>query len=88
MYLEPWTEIKGKLLKISQDEQYFYLDFDGSILVLRKEFTESVFNEEDLSGFVGKEIAILRTDIPEKPLIVRLIKLTNLNRSLIVRVGD
>ena len=73
LHLDFWVEIRGKLQKISEDDQYFYLDIDGSILVLRKEFTDNLFNEETLSGLIGQEIGILKTDIPEKAIIVRLI---------------
>jgi len=74
IYLKPWMEIRGKLHKISEDDSHIYLSIGNKVIEFRKESDEGSYIKYKLNGdFVGKEIAILKTDIPKKPLIIRVI---------------
>ena len=72
--LDHWMEITGKLNKISKDAYYLYLDIDNKVLTFRKESKQAscIQNSIDAS-WIGKNVAILRTDIPQKPLVFRII---------------
>ena len=75
VHLKPWMEIRGKLQKIETDEHNLYLDIDRTHLVVRREVVEASLIENDLTkNKIGFDIAILRTDIPDKPILIRFIK--------------
>ena len=73
-FLEQWMEIRGKLNKISKDDYDLYLDIDNKVLAFKKESTEALIIQNRLDdSWIGKNVAILRTDIPQKPLVFRII---------------
>ena len=74
LWLEPWMEIKGELRKISRDDSYLFVEIDGKTIAFRRDSTEASYIHDNLSNnSIGREIAILKTDLPEKPLVIRLI---------------
>ena len=70
--LEPWMEIVGKLQRLFIDDDYLYVEIDNNVLRFRKESDETSYLQRELDGLVGKQIAVLRTNMPEKPILVRL----------------
>ena len=74
LHLESWMEIRGKLQKISEDDYHLFLAVDNKVLVIKKEFNETSYIMDNLKqNYLGKEIAILKTDIPDKPLLIQFI---------------
>ena len=72
-YLKPWMELIGNLNKISRDEHYLYLEIADKVLAFRKESDEALYIQEKLNiGYIGREIALLRTDMPEKPILIHV----------------
>ena len=69
IHLHSWSEIIGKLQDI--DERYAYIRVDKRIIPV------DFRGNELLDGFariaIGTKIGILRTDLPEKPLLVRIL---------------
>ena len=73
-YLGVWMELIGELREISSDEYSIYLKIDSKVLSFPKESDEAKYVQTRLdANLIGRKIAILRTDIPEKSFIVRLI---------------
>jgi hypothetical protein len=66
-------EIIGKLHKISRDDHYIYLKIGEKNIPLNREIGEALCLRGKIDTLIGKSIALLRTDIPDKPFVVRLI---------------
>ena len=74
LFLESWMEIIGTLHKISEDDYFLYLGIDNKVLEFRKgsKQTLCILNRLD-DSWIGQNIAILRTDLPDKPILIRRI---------------
>ena len=65
IYLDAWSEASGLLIGI--DHSSGVLHFEGfNVKVPVVELEKSVIND----SLIGENIAILRTDIPETPLLL------------------
>ena len=72
--LEAWTEIVGTLLEISTDEYCLLLQINEKLIRFRKGSKEASYIQTNLNNkFLGRELSLLKTDLPEKPLIVKLL---------------
>jgi hypothetical protein len=68
--LSPWEEACGRLLGIAEDYPYMLLDFGKFKVILgsaEANLMKTQLNEE----LIGKQISVLRTDLPDKPILVR-----------------
>jgi hypothetical protein len=69
--LGPWDEACGVLQHVVEDDPFTFLDL-GWIRV-KISSTEVAAIRDRLEQAIGKSISILRTDIPEKPLLIRIV---------------
>jgi hypothetical protein len=69
--LRPWDEASGILQRIIEDEPIAILDF--SRLQIQISSGEMALIRKQLLQMIGKRISILKTDIIEKPIIMRVI---------------
>jgi hypothetical protein len=67
--LEPWGEARAKLWNVIEDEPYLVLDFGKFQVRLLSDMAKGIRCRLDEE--IGNEIAILRTDLPDKPLLLR-----------------
>jgi hypothetical protein len=67
--LEPWAEACGTLGKIIEDEPYLVLDFGKFQVRLFSDMAKGIRCRLDEE--IGNGITILRTDLPDKPLLLR-----------------
>lgn len=75
-HLGAWTEIIGKLCGIFSDENFIYLRIDDKVLPFPKSSDEAEHIRERLDdSIIGSKVALLRTDIPGKPLCIRKVDL-------------
>ena len=76
LHLGAWTEIIGKLRGIFSDEHFVYLRIDDKVLPFPKSSDEAEQIRERLDdNVIGSKVALLRTDIPGKPLCIRKVDL-------------
>jgi hypothetical protein len=68
--LEPWEEARGMLKELDHEDDYVVLDFDKFKIHLDPIEVRTICDQLN-KGLVGRRIAILRTDLPDKPLLVR-----------------
>lgn len=68
--LEPWQEARGMLKKLDREDDYVVLDF-GKFKVSLNPVEVRTISDQLNKGLVGRRLAILRTDLPDKPLLVR-----------------
>jgi len=68
--LSPWEEACGRLLGIAEDHPYLVLDFGKFRLILSSTEVDSMREKLD-EKMIGKRISVLRTDIPDQPILVR-----------------
>ncbi len=68
--LKPWEEACGTLRSVVEDYPYLTLDFGKFRVVFGSDEASAIKNQltEEL---IGKRISILRTDLPDKPALVR-----------------
>jgi hypothetical protein len=76
--LEPWAEACGTLKGIIDEELYLTLDFDKFQVKLGS--VESAAIKDQLNNNVGKRISCLRTDLPDKPVLMRTLDLNHVER--------
>lgn len=73
IHLGTWNELVGKLSSFSSNDEYV-LEIGDYILAFSITSKEALYLQERINDdLIGKTIGILRTDILEKPLAVRLI---------------
>jgi hypothetical protein len=74
VYLLPWCEFVGIYRGLFIKDDRIHLTISDNILSFLKDSVEAKVVQERLNDFlVGRKIAILRTDEPEKPLCIRLV---------------
>jgi hypothetical protein len=72
--MSPLIEIMGTLQHLSKDESHVHLKIGNRLLSFRKETKESNAILKKLSKeTLGKKIGILITNLPNEPIIVRII---------------
>ena len=71
VFLKPWMEITGKLTETFLIDDYLCLVVDDKILAFRRESNEAIELLDREDSLIGKIIAILKTDIPDKPILIR-----------------
>ena len=71
IHLMPWMEISGRLRGISRDDYFTYVRIGNVVLSFANGSPEAKFLMQRLDKWVGQKVAILRTDIPKKSLMVR-----------------
>jgi hypothetical protein len=71
--LEPWMEIVGEIHDITTDSQFLYLTVDYKVLAFRKGGKDVLHIQNQLGDLVGKSVAIIKTDNPDKPILIRLV---------------
>jgi hypothetical protein len=69
--LRPWDETTGVLQRINDDETIEVLDLGSFQVQITSD--EMALIREQLLEITGKRVSILKTDIPEKPIIMRVI---------------
>jgi|WetSurSiteA1Bulk_404760.scaffolds.fasta_scaffold316684_1 hypothetical protein len=67
----PWDEYCGVLQNVIKDEPFTFLDFGWFRVQIRS--TEIASIREQLEKMIGKRISLLKTDNPEKPLLLRIV---------------
>lgn len=71
--LREWEELIGTFRGIVKKEFGISICIEDSKLVLHPDSVEATMAEEQLDGVhMGTKIALLRTDIPEKPILIRI----------------
>lgn len=66
-------EIVGKLCGISSDDDFTYLRIGDKVLSFPRQSIQAEIIEKQLSGeLIGRKIALLSTDDPVTPLLVRI----------------
>jgi hypothetical protein len=68
--LRPWEDACGRLIGIAEDYPYLVLDFGKFRVILGSKEADSIREKVD-EEMIGKRISVLRTDLPDKPLLVR-----------------
>jgi predicted transcriptional regulator len=67
----PWDENCGVLRQVVVDEPFTFLDFGWFRVKISS--TEIASIREQLEQAIGKRISLLKTDIPEKSLLMRIV---------------
>ena len=70
-----WSEFVDIYKGLHKDQNYTYIKMNEGLLSFRNKSKEITHIQEKLNNTtIGTEIAILRTDIPGKPLFIRLVR--------------
>ena len=73
-HLKLWEEIVGKLHGVSNQNHYLYIEIGERVLSFQDNTEEETHvHNQDIRRLIGKTIAILQTDIPDKPILIRQI---------------
>jgi hypothetical protein len=77
-YLDSWDEIVGEFQGISSDDEFIYMKIGDRVLSFLKDTVEAQYALERLDTCLpGQRIGILRTDISETPILIRLVARVN-----------
>jgi hypothetical protein len=78
--LQPWQEIVGTLreIKVEGDQTTAILRYTRQVdfVISYLNGTKEAEILQTLDNLLGKKVAILRTDIPEKPILARTVSKT------------
>lgn len=69
--LKPWEEACGTLRSVVEDCPYLTLDF-GKFRVILAADEASAIKDRLTDELIGKRISVLRTDLPDKPALMRV----------------
>jgi hypothetical protein len=79
-FLEPWQEALGRFLSSIIDGNGFYVRLSFGDIYFPLDSLEATVLQGILPDIkIGERIGILRTDMPEKPVCVRILKNGSLN---------
>lgn len=67
----PWDEASGVLQQVVEDDPITFIDLGWVRVQIGS--TEVAAIREQLEKMIGKRISLLKTDIPEKPLLMRTV---------------
>lgn len=67
--LDPWEEARGTLMAVKDEGIYLVLDFGKFSIRLRSNESTAIRNR--LKSKIGSRIGVLRTDLPDRPLVMR-----------------
>jgi len=71
IYLTPYEEACGVFRGLEKDDYNVSIIFDDFQVIFNQDSVEAKIVEEKLNkGIIGERIAVLKTDITDKPLIV------------------
>jgi hypothetical protein len=70
--LKPWEEACGRLQGVAEDYPYITLDF-GKFRVVFGSDEANAIKDQLTEELIGKRISVLRTDIPDKPALMRVV---------------
>ena len=74
-FLNYWYEIVGEFRGISSDNDFIHLKIGERVLSFLKNTVEARYTQERLDTcVVGQRIGILRTDLFETPILIRLVE--------------
>ena len=74
LHLPFWSEFVGVFKGPYKDQNYTYIKMKEGSLLFRNESNETTYVREKLNNnIIGRKIAILRTDVPGEPLLIRLV---------------
>lgn len=70
-----WSEVVGPLHSVFADDRFTYVKINGKTLSFPKESQESEITQTELNNasLIGRKIGILKTDVIDRPLRIRLI---------------
>jgi len=74
IHLSPWTELCGKLLGISTNDYLVNVKIGDRVISFQHGSHEAKLVKQNLVKLVGKKVGVLKTDLPEKPLVIRVLK--------------
>ncbi len=76
VHLRLWEEIVGTCRSIDRNEYDISVTIDGLKIIFPRDSSEAKMLEKITDyGFLGQKVGILRTDLPRKPLLLRLVKI-------------
>jgi hypothetical protein len=67
-HLDNYHEVVGTLVNISEEENQTILTFKKEIKIALPFYQECL---HELKGRIGERVSLLRTDIPDKPYVLR-----------------
>lgn len=70
--LKPWEEACGTLRSVVEDFPYLTLDF-GKFRVILAADEATALKSQLTDELIGKRISVLRTDLPDKPALMRVV---------------
>jgi hypothetical protein len=74
VHLPFWSEVIGTLNSFNVDNDALKLVIDDKMLSYPNNSEEAIYLQKKLdASLIGRRIEVLRTDIPDKPLLIRLI---------------
>jgi hypothetical protein len=74
IWLDLWDEFVGVLKGLGKDDSTFRVSFEGCRLIFNLDSEEAKIAQKILHhNLIGQKIGLLRTDIPGKPILVRII---------------
>ena len=66
VFLKPWDEAVGLLVDVLEEDSM--LQFENFTVVLRPDEFDEI---KRISAYIGERVSVLKTDIPEYPLLIR-----------------
>jgi len=74
IHLRCWEEVVGRFLGLERDDQWLIVKISYGILIFPVDSPEAQFLTEKLKGLSGRRVGILRTDLVEKPIVVKVME--------------
>jgi hypothetical protein len=71
--LTSWSEVVGTFHRVFADNHFTYVKINDKTLSFPKESQESEIIQTKLKSLIGRRIGILKTDLIDWPLRIRLI---------------
>ena len=69
IHLVPWSEVVGVLSDVRINDNEVQVEIDGKLLI----YPRDIHSDEVIKRYVGRRIGILKTDLPDRDLLIRVL---------------
>mgnify|MGYP001558297466 CR=1 FL=1 len=74
VWLPPWSEMVGIYDGIGIEEDFTHVKINGKVISSKNGTKEATLLQQCLNEkMIGRKIGVLRTNLPDKPILIRMI---------------
>ena len=70
--LQPWQEYVGEFAGLCEEQGFLIVEFSKCRLRFNDPSPSAEILRDELAGVEGRRVTILRTDLPDRPVVIKI----------------